>query len=227
MDVRWVISSPLLVDLGEKGVYSSYTYRWPAIAPAGYVGAIPVTQERRMNTSVWQQIANTLATEFSDLPDVAQTTRVVLRLTMAALLGGLLGWEREHAGKAAGVRTHMLVAMGTALFVLISQQIGMDNEDLSRVIQGVTAGVGILCAGTILKSDHVNDVKGLTTAAGLWLTAAVGVAAGLGQELTAVLATFLAMVILALVPLLMRLVDKPQPLLVDDLQPGKGESKRE
>jgi len=180
-----------------------------------------------MNTSVWQQIANTLATEFSDLPDVAQTTRVVLRLTMAALLGGLLGWEREHAGKAAGVRTHMLVAMGTALFVLISQQIGMDNEDLSRVIQGVTAGVGILCAGTILKSDHVNDVKGLTTAAGLWLTAAVGVAAGLGQELTAVLATFLAMVILALVPLLMRLVDKPQPLLVDDLQPGKGESKRE
>jgi len=180
-----------------------------------------------MNTSAWQQIANTLATEFSDLPDVAQTTRVVLRLTMAALLGGLLGWQREHVGKAAGVRTHMLVAMGTALFVLVSQQIGMGNEDLSRVIQGVTAGVGILCAGTILKSDHVNDVKGLTTAAGLWLTAAVGVAAGLGQELTAVLATFLAMVILAVVPLLMKLVDKPQPLLADDLQPGKGTSKRE
>ena len=173
-----------------------------------------------MNTSLWQQIANTLATEFSDLPDAAQTTRVVLRLTMAALLGGLLGWEREHAGKAAGVRTHMLVAMGTALFVLISQQIGMGNEDLSRVIQGVTAGVGILCAGTILKSDHLNDVKGLTTAAGLWLTAAVGVAAGLGQELTAVLATFLALVILAVVPFLVRLVEKPQPL-ADDLQPGK------
>jgi len=180
-----------------------------------------------MNTSLWQQIANTLAAEFSDLPDVAQTTRVVLRLTMAALLGGLLGWEREHAGKAAGVRTHMLVAMGTALFVLISQQIGMDNEDLSRVIQGVTAGVGILCAGTILKSDHVNDVKGLTTAAGLWLTAAVGVAAGLGQELTAVLATLLALVILSVVPLLVKLVEKPQPLLVDDLQPGKGASQRE
>jgi len=178
-----------------------------------------------MNTSLWQQITNTLATEFSDLPDAAQTTRVVLRLTMAALLGGLLGWEREQAGKAAGVRTHMLVAMGTALFVLISQQIGMDNEDLSRVIQGVAAGVGILCAGTILKSGHFNDVKGLTTAAGLWLTAAVGVAAGLGQELTAVLATFLALVILAVVPLLVRLVDKPQPLSVDDLQPGKGTSK--
>jgi len=180
-----------------------------------------------MNTSVWQQIANTLATEFSDLPDAAQTTRLVLRLTIAALLGGLLGWEREHAGKAAGVRTHMLVAMGTAMFVLVSQQIGMGNEDLSRVIQGVTAGVGILCAGTILKSDKVNDVKGLTTAAGLWLTAAVGVAAGLGQELTAVLATLLALVILAVVPLLVRLVEKPQPLLADDLQPGKAVSKPE
>jgi len=142
------------------------------------------------------------------------------------------------------VRTHMLVAMGTALFVLISQQVGMDNEDLSRVIQGVTAGVGILCAGTILKSDHVNDVKGLTTAAGLWLTAAVGVAAGLGQELTAVLATLLALMILSVVPLLVKLtllalmilsvvpllvklVEKPQPLLIDELQAGKGASQRE
>jgi len=180
-----------------------------------------------MNTSLWQQIANTIATEFSDLPDAAQTTRVVLRLTMAALLGGLLGWQREHAGKAAGVRTHMLVAMGTALFVLVSQQIGMGNEELSRVIQGVTAGVGILCAGTILKSDKMNDVKGLTTAAGLWLTAAVGVAAGLGQELTAVLATVLALAVLALVPLLVKLVEKPQPLLAVDQQPGKGASERD
>jgi len=180
-----------------------------------------------MNTSLWQQIANTIATEFSDLPDVAQTTRVVLRLTMAALLGGLLGWEREHAGKAAGVRTHMLVAMGTALFVLVSQQIGMGNEELSRVIQGVTAGVGILCAGTILKSDKIKNVEGLTTAAGLWLTAAVGVAAGLGQELTAVLATVLALAVLALVPLLVKLVEKPQPLLAVDQQPGKGASERD
>ncbi len=180
-----------------------------------------------MNTSLWQQIANTLATEFSDLPDVAQTTRVVLRLTMAALLGGLLGWQREHVGKAAGVRTHMLVAMGTAMFVLVSQQIGMGNEDLSRVIQGVTAGVGILCAGTILKNNHFSDAKGLTTAAGLWLTAAVGVAAGLGQELTAVLATALALMILAVVPFLVKQVKKPQLLLADDPQPDKGVIERE
>jgi putative Mg2+ transporter-C (MgtC) family protein len=180
-----------------------------------------------MNTSLWQQIATTIGSEFSDLTDAAQTTRVVLRLTVAALLGGLLGWEREQAGQAAGVRTHMLVAMGAALFVLVSQQIGMDNADLSRVIQGLTAGVGFLCAGTILKSDKLNEVKGLTTAAGLWLTSAVGVAAGLGQELTAVLATLLALGILALVPLLVRLVEKPQPPLIVDLVPGKQTSRPE
>jgi putative Mg2+ transporter-C (MgtC) family protein len=180
-----------------------------------------------MDTSIWQQIAGTVTTEFSDLPDVAQATRVVLRLTMAALLGGLLGWEREHAGKAAGVRTHMLVAMGTALFVMVSQQIGMGMEELSRVIQGITAGVGILCAGTILKNNQCGDAKGLTTAAGLWLTAAVGVAAGLGQEMTAVLATALALMILAVVPFLVKQIKKPQLLLADEPQPGKGVNKRE
>jgi len=166
-----------------------------------------------MNPSWWQQIAGTVATEFSDLPDLAQTTRVVLRLVVAAVLGGLLGWEREHKGQAAGVRTHMLVAMGAALFVLVSQQLGMEKDDLSRVIQGLTAGVGFLCAGTILKGDKAGDVKGLTTAAGLWLTAAMGVAAGLGRELTAVLATLLALLILAVVPLLVRQTDKPEPLI--------------
>jgi putative Mg2+ transporter-C (MgtC) family protein len=169
-----------------------------------------------MNPTWWQQIASTLASEFSDLPDLAQTTRVVLRLLMAALLGGLLGWEREHKGQAAGVRTHMLVAMGAALFVLVSQQTGMGSDDMSRVIQGITAGVGFLCAGTILKGDKLGDVKGLTTAAGLWLTAAMGVAAGLGRELTALLATLLALAILALVPLLVRLLEKPAPLLATD-----------
>ncbi len=168
-----------------------------------------------MNPSWWQQIAGTVATEFSDLPDLAQTTRVVLRLVVAAVLGGLLGWEREHKGQAAGVRTHMLVAMGAALFVLVSQQLGMEKDDLSRVIQGLTAGVGFLCAGTILKGDKAGDVKGLTTAAGLWLTAAMGVAAGLGRELTAVLATVLALLILAVVPLLVKLIDKPKPLITD------------
>ena len=118
------------------------------------------------------------------------------------LLGGLLGWEREHAGKAAGVRTHMLVAMGAALFVLVAQQAGIEAADNSRVLQGIIAGVGFLGAGTILKGDAESQVKGLTTAAGIWLTAAIGVAAGLGREATAVLSTVLALVVLWAIPML-------------------------
>lgn len=168
----------------------------------------------------WQQVGNTIAAEFSDLTDPTQVTRAILRLLVAALLGGLLGWEREHQGKAAGVRTHMLVAMGAALFVLVSQQAGMAADDLSRVIQGITAGVGFLCAGTILKGDRLDDVKGLTTAAGLWLTAAVGVAAGMGRESTAVLGTVLALAVLAVVPLVVRSGEKPVPLLAADEPPA-------
>ena len=158
-----------------------------------------------------QQVAETVVSEFSDLPDAAQFTRIMLRLSLAALLGGLLGIEREQKGKAAGVRTHMLVAMGAALFVLLSQQEGMSSADLSRVIQGVIAGVGFLGAGTILKSDHDGRVKGLTTAAGIWLTAAIGVAAGLGRESTAVLSTLLALAIFALMPRVINLLEKPEP----------------
>ncbi|ODS66988.1 MAG: methyltransferase [Acidovorax sp. SCN 65-108] len=151
---------------------------------------------------LWQEIASTVASEFSDVPDAAQATRIVVRLAMAALLGGLLGCEREHAGKAAGVRTHMLVAMGAALFVLVAQQAGIEAADNSRVLQGIIAGVGFLGAGTILKGDAESQVKGLTTAAGIWLTAAIGVAAGLGREATAVLSTVLALVVLWAIPML-------------------------
>ena len=175
-----------------------------------------------MASSWWQQIGQTIASEFSDLPDAEQATRVMLRLVLAALLGGLLGIEREQKGKAAGVRTHMLVAMGAAMFVLVSAQTGMLSADLSRVIQGIVAGVGFLGAGAILKghvkgqSDDEEQVKGLTTAAGIWLTAAIGVAAGMGREATAVLSTLLALGILAVVPRLVRLMEKPEPLLKPD-----------
>ena len=159
----------------------------------------------------WQTISQTVASEFSDVPDLAQATRIVVRLTLAALLGGLLGLERENKGKAAGVRTHMLVAMGAALFVLIPQQAGILPADLSRVIQGVVAGIGFLCAGSILKSEDEDRVRGLTTAAGMWLTAAIGMAAGLGREATAVISTLLALVVLTLVPLVVKVIEKPEP----------------
>jgi len=93
---------------------------------------------------VWQEIWNTVRSEFSDIPDVAQVTLITVRLLVAVALGGLLGWERELRGKAAGVRTHMLVAAGAALFVLIPQQAGASLADMSRVMQGLIAGVGFL-----------------------------------------------------------------------------------
>lgn len=162
-----------------------------------------------MESSWWQRMGGTVAQEFSDVPDLEQATRIVLRLALAALLGGILGFEREARGKSAGVRTHMLVCMGSALFVLVSVQAGIEQTDLSRVIQGIVAGVGFLGAGTILKGKDEDQVKGLTTAAGIWLTAAIGVAAGMGREMTAVLSTVLALAILAAVPLVDRLLDKP------------------
>jgi putative Mg2+ transporter-C (MgtC) family protein len=151
---------------------------------------------------MWQQIAQTLSEEFDGTTDVPQITRVLLRLLMAALLGGVLGYEREQHGKAAGLRTHMLVAMGAAMFVLVPQQSGMVIGDMSRVIQGVVAGIGFLGAGAIIKSRSEEDVRGLTTAASVWMTAAIGIACGLGREVIALLSTLLALGVLGLLPLL-------------------------
>ena len=155
----------------------------------------------------WQEIGRTVWEEFSDVPDVAQATRIAVRLLLAAILGGVLGVEREQQGKSAGLRTHMLVALGSALFVLIPQQAGVADADLTRVLQGVAAGVGFLGAGTILKGSGPEEVHGLTTAAGIWLTAAIGVAAGLGREATAVLSTLFALLVLSVIPRVVRLFE--------------------
>lgn len=149
---------------------------------------------------VSQIILTTLVSEFSDLTDVEQATRVSLRLLLAALLGGLLGYERETHGKAAGIRTHMLVCSGAALFVLGSELVGGGDDAMSRVVQGIVAGIGFLGAGTIIKGERMDDVKGLTTAAGVWMTAAVGVCVGVGLEATAVLATLIMLFILNVLP---------------------------
>lgn len=145
-------------------------------------------------------VTDTFLAEFSDISDVAQLTTITLRLALAALLGGLLGYEREQKGKAAGVRTHMLVAMGSALFVLIPQQAAVPVADLTRVLQGLVAGVGFLGAGSIINGTNKEEPRGMTTAAGIWLTAAIGVAAGLGREATAVVSALFALAILALIP---------------------------
>jgi putative Mg2+ transporter-C (MgtC) family protein len=161
--------------------------------------------------ALWHDVWQGVQEDFSDIPNVKAVTQLVLRMMLAIGLGGLLGYQRERQGKAAGLRTHMLVALGSAFFVLIPLQAGMPLADLSRVLQGLLAGIGFLAAGTILKQRAEEQIQGLTTAAGLWLTAAIGVAVGLGRETSAVLGTGLALVILALLPQVGPPTEAPEP----------------
>jgi putative Mg2+ transporter-C (MgtC) family protein len=147
--------------------------------------------------STWQAMWDAVAGNFGDL-DAASAARVGTRLLAAAVFGGAIGFERQRKGKPAGLRTHMLVALGAALFVVAVHPTASPDA-ASRVIQGVAAGVGFLGAGAILK-DSRETVRGLTTAADIWLTAAIGVTAGMGRGATALLTTALALVILAILP---------------------------
>lgn len=149
------------------------------------------------HNDVLTTVGSTLRDEFADLSDPAQLTRVSVRLLLAVLLGAVIGWERERRGRTAGLRTHMLVALGVALVVIAAQISGIGPGDMSRVLQGLLAGVGFLGAGAIIKQSEKEQVKGLTTAASLWAVAAIAVAAGLGREATAILSTALTFVILS------------------------------
>jgi putative Mg2+ transporter-C (MgtC) family protein len=111
----------------------------------------------------------------------------------------VIGIQRERAGKPAGLRTHMMVALGAAVFIMASGEFGMNADSISRVIQGLVTGIGFLGAGAILKLYDKRAVEGLTTAAGIWITAALGVAVGLGRFGLALLATLLAWMTLSLV----------------------------
>ncbi len=154
----------------------------------------------------------TVQAEFSDLPDVAAFTRATLRMLVALVLGAAIGWERERRDADAGLRTHMLVALGSALFVLVPAQAGMTPEDLSRVVQGVVSGIGFLGAGAVLKSSGEGRIHGLTTAASIWATAAVGMAAGLGREGTALLATAFVLLVLAALRRVSRRIRRHRPV---------------
>jgi putative Mg2+ transporter-C (MgtC) family protein len=131
------------------------------------------------------------------LPDARELVRVLVRLLGAMLLGAIAGFQREKAGKPAGLRTHMLVSMGSCLFVLVPIQVGMSVGDVSRIIQGVATGIGFVGAGAILKNGSEREIQGLTTAAGIWTTAAVGVAVGMGGFAVAVIGMLLAYFVLA------------------------------
>ena len=120
---------------------------------------------------------------------------LTIRLSLALALGGAIGIEREYRAKEAGFRTHFLVALGSALFCVVSQYgFGFELKDSSRVAAQVVSGIGFLGAGTIIFQKNV--VRGLTTAAGLWVTAAIGLACGTGMYMAALLTT--AMVLMGL-----------------------------
>ena len=142
--------------------------------------------------------------------DTQQLIRVIIRILAAVLLGGIIGLEREKAGKDAGLRTHILVTLGTCVFVLACSGFGMSSEGLSRVIQGIVTGIGFIGAGAILKLDHERDIRGLTSSAGIWMTAAIGVAIGLGELGLGILATIATVIVLAfLAKVEIKAFDKP------------------
>jgi putative Mg2+ transporter-C (MgtC) family protein len=119
------------------------------------------------------------------------------RIGAAALLGGAIGFEREFHGHWAGLRTHMMVAIGTAIFVIGGSSAHGDHIDgPSRVIQGVASGIGFLGAGTILKLNDKMQIKGLTTASSIWLAAALGVAAGLAEYALALASAVISLFVL-------------------------------
>ena len=152
--------------------------------------------------TISSEIAAALAAEF-DLPDVGTLTVIVVRILTAAVLGGLLGLERERKRRAAGFRTHILVSIGSALFVMAPLMAGVDTGDVTRVMQGIVSGIGFLGAGAIIKMDRGNRVEGMTTAAGIWMTSAIGMAAGMGMQMVALVSTLVALLVLSVIPKLM------------------------
>ena len=150
-------------------------------------------------SSAIDEMGQALAQEFS-VPDAATLAVIAARVLTAALLGGLIGWERERKGRAAGLKTHILVSIGSALFVLAPLLADIDGGDVTRVMQGIVSGIGFLGAGAIIKMEKDERVEGLTTAAGIWMTAAIGMAAGMGQEMVAVITTVVALMVVSAVP---------------------------
>jgi putative Mg2+ transporter-C (MgtC) family protein len=145
-----------------------------------------------VGAALWQEL-------MAGFPGNVEIARITVRLLLALAAGGILGFQRAEAGKAAGMRTHMLVALGAALVVLLPQLTGMSSADLSRIIQGTVTGIGFIGGGVILKFSDKQQIVGVTTAASIWLTATVGIVAGAGRLGLAVAGAILAFIILTAV----------------------------
>ena len=146
------------------------------------------------------------------MPDL-DTIHIALRLGVAAFCGGIVGLERELREREAGLRTHLLVCVGAALFTLVSAYAWSDWTfsnasgivfDPTRIAAQIVSGIGFLGAGAIIKLGEGERVRGLTTAAGIWSTSAIGMAAGLGEAFAALVTTILALVVFWAIPRLLR-----------------------
>jgi putative Mg2+ transporter-C (MgtC) family protein len=143
---------------------------------------------------------NALLDELSrSLPDAHEAAQVTIRLLAALIAGAVVGLQREHSHAPAGLRTHMLVSMGVTMFVFMGTDVGMSHDAQSRVIQGIATGVGFLGAGAIIKMTDSLHIHGLTTAAGIWMTAGIAVAIGLGRLGVAAIGVVFAWFVLAIV----------------------------
>ncbi|MCX6009890.1 MAG: MgtC/SapB family protein [Chloroflexi bacterium] len=121
---------------------------------------------------------------------------MVLRLLLATALGAGIGYQRERANKPAGLRTHILISLGSALFTVVSIFGFGDGVDVSRVAAGVVTGIGFIGAGVIFRGIRGDHVAGLTTAASIWATASIGLAAGAGMYLIATVVAAIAVLVL-------------------------------
>jgi putative Mg2+ transporter-C (MgtC) family protein len=133
-------------------------------------------------------------------------TETLVRLAFAAALGGAVGLEREFRHKPAGLRTNMLIALGSALFSILSVELGAGAGSPDRIAAQVVTGIGFLGAGAILRSGE--NIHGLTTAATIWVNAAIGMAAGLGAYTVATVAAVVTLGVLALMPVMEKIVDR-------------------
>ena len=131
------------------------------------------------------------------LPAGIDLIKISVRLVASVVIAGIIGFQRETAGKEAGLRTHILVSLGSTVFVLGAAGAAMHEDAVSRVIQGIVTGIGFIGAGTIIKRER--NIEGLTTSAGLWTTCAIGVTIGLGELGIALLTALIAVIVLAVV----------------------------
>jgi putative Mg2+ transporter-C (MgtC) family protein len=140
---------------------------------------------------LWSELAG-------GIPDGQHLVVIFIRLLSATLLGAAIGYEREKAGKPAGLRTHILVTAGTTVFILGCLGAGFhtNSDGISRVIQGIITGIGFVGAGSIMKRETEKNIQGITTSAGIWMTAAIGITIGLGGLGLGIIATLLTLVVL-------------------------------